>query len=222
MKATDGVLERITPLSIRAQVASQLRDAILAGRLKPGERLVERKLAEAMGVSQAAVREGLVALEYEGLITRTANTATHVTQVMPERAKEIVQIRLQLEPFAMVEASRRLTAETVAELEAVLDEMERWRVAGERYRTFQLDFGFHRRIWELSGNESLARVMNQLCTPLFGFFEILEHANEIGMDDYVRIHKVLLDVMKDGDPTRIQKAWPQHTLNAWFPPPYAP
>jgi DNA-binding GntR family transcriptional regulator len=222
MKASSGVLAKVTPVSIRAQVTTQLRDAILSGRLNPGERLIERKLAEAMGVSQAAVREGLVALEYEGLITRTANTATHVTQFTPERAKEIVQIRLQLEPFAMVQASRRLTPATTQEIQGLLEEMERGRLAGERYRTFQLDFDFHRKTWELSGNESLARVMNQLCTPLFAFFEIMEHANEITMDDCVRIHQVLLDVLVAGDPPSIEKASRAHILNAWYPPPYAP
>jgi DNA-binding GntR family transcriptional regulator len=216
------MLEKVTPVSIRAQVTAQIREAILAGRLAPGQRLIERKLAEAMGVSQAAVREGLMALEYEGLVTRTVNTATHVTQVAPERAKELVQIRLQLEPFAMVQAARRLTPEMVAELGALLQEMERERLAGERYRTFQLDFAFHRKTWVLSGNESLARVLNQLCTPLFAFFEIMEHANQIGIDDCVRIHQVLVDALVEGDPGRIEKASREHILNAWFPPPYAP
>src|SRR5262249_16007674 len=132
MKHEKGVLEKVTPVSIRSQIASQLRDAILAGRLKPGDRLTERNLADAMGVSQAAAREGLVALEYEGLITRTANTATHVTQFTPEKSKEIVQIRLQLEPFAMVEASRRLSPQSIAELEEILGDMSRWVRAGER------------------------------------------------------------------------------------------
>jgi uncharacterized protein (UPF0297 family) len=53
--------------------------------------------------------------------------------------------------------------------------------------------------------------------------EILEHVNQIGMDDgYVRIHQVLVDVLKEGDPVKIQQATREHILNAWFPPPYAP
>ena len=223
MKHTRDVLEKVNPVSIRSQVASQLRDAILAGRLKPGDRLTERDLADAMGVSQAAVREGLVALEYEGLISRTANTSTHVTLFTPEKSKEIVQIRLHLEPYAMVEASRRLTPQSIPELEIILSEMSRCVRAGDRHRALQGDFAFHRKIWELSGNVSLARTLNQLCTPLFAFFEILEHVNQIGMDDgYVRIHQVLVDVLKEGDPVKIKQATREHILNAWFPPPYAP
>ena len=68
------------PVPLRSHVAASIREAILRGNLKPGQRLVERKLAAELGVSQIAVREALPELEHEGLLTRTPNVGAHVTE----------------------------------------------------------------------------------------------------------------------------------------------
>src|SRR5580658_8715603 len=86
--------------SLRVQVADFLRDLILSGKLKPGQKVVERGLAKSLGVGQATVREALQILEHEGLIFKKANTASFVTQLSAERVAEIVEIRLDLEPKA--------------------------------------------------------------------------------------------------------------------------
>ena len=79
MQAT-GLSGFILQASRSAQVADFLRDSILSGKLKPGDRVVERTLAKSLGVGQTTVREALQVLEHEGLIYKKANTASFVTQ----------------------------------------------------------------------------------------------------------------------------------------------
>ena len=84
--------------SLPAQVADFLRGTILSGKLRPGERVVERELANSLGVAQGTVREALKILEHEGLIAKKANTASFVTEFSLERIREIVGVRVLLEP----------------------------------------------------------------------------------------------------------------------------
>lgn len=74
---TTQVLSRPQRITLGAQTAEILRASILRGELKPGQKLVEREMAEAMGISQGSIREALRALEYEGLVTKKTNTATY-------------------------------------------------------------------------------------------------------------------------------------------------
>ena len=101
-------LAKVQAVTVRDQLVHQLREAILRGSLRPGQRLVERNLAESTGTSQSSVREALQLLEAEGLVTKTTNTATFVTELPADRLREHINVRLQLEPYALVLASKRL------------------------------------------------------------------------------------------------------------------
>ena len=76
-----AVFERLTTQTLRGQIAQRIRSAILNGTLKPGERLVERKLASEFGASLTAVREAVIELETDGFITKRPNAFTYVTKL---------------------------------------------------------------------------------------------------------------------------------------------
>jgi len=86
---------------IRKQTANNLRNAILEGRFKPGERLNEQKLCRLMGVSRTSIREAMRQLETEGLVTTIANKGPIVTEITLEQAKDIYEVRAQLESLAV-------------------------------------------------------------------------------------------------------------------------
>ena len=78
---------RITPVTIQAQTAGKLRDAILDGVFKPGEKLLEAELCRQMGVSRTSVREALRQLEAERLVTIFPNRGPSVTQLTWKRSQ---------------------------------------------------------------------------------------------------------------------------------------
>src|SRR5271156_1650769 len=82
---------------LRDQVVAELRQAILSGRLKPGERLVEGRLADELGVSRNPVREAIRALASEGLIEVTARRGAAVASLTAQEAEELLEVRATLE-----------------------------------------------------------------------------------------------------------------------------
>ena len=159
-------------ITLGEQTAGILRTSILRGELKPGQKLVERELAEAMGISQGSIREALRDLEYEGLVTKKTNTATYVTQLSKKQVTEIVEVRVELEPIAFLLAGRRLTTANVSELEALLLEIGAGVSSNDYHRLSSSDFRFHKQVWKLAGNATLDRTLTRLCTPLFAYLMI--------------------------------------------------
>ncbi|MFM0047159.1 GntR family transcriptional regulator [Paraburkholderia sediminicola] len=93
-------MELIRPETLRNQVENSLREAIMTGRLRPGERLVERDLCERLGVSRTSVREALRRLEAEKLVTITPHKGPTVTAISADEVSDLYALRGLLEGFA--------------------------------------------------------------------------------------------------------------------------
>ena len=113
--------EKLNTQPARHLVADRIRESILDGSLEPGERLVERKLADTLGVSQSAIREALIQLELEGHVTKKPNSATYVTHLSQRELENTIAVRRALEGFAVEEAARHATPSDVARLEKLYD-----------------------------------------------------------------------------------------------------
>jgi DNA-binding GntR family transcriptional regulator len=212
-----SVIPKVTPLSIPAQVSAALRDAILSGRFKPGDRLVERRLAEEVGVSLASIRNALQQLEHEGLVVKKANTATHVTQLSRKKLEEMHQVRILLEPQAMVLASKNMTEPSMKKLQSAVADIEAAITINDFYGVSHSDLRFHQLIWETSGNETLAKILSQLCTQLFAFVMIMMSVNRENLKARVNSHQALLDVLGTGNAEQVQAAALRHVMTAWHP-----
>ena len=92
--------------TVRSMVAQKLREAIMSGTFKPGQRLVERELCEMTGVSRPSIREALRLLEADGLVTTVAHRGPVVSTISLEEAKQIYAARAVLEGFAGREFAR--------------------------------------------------------------------------------------------------------------------
>lgn len=203
-----------TPL--RAQVANFLRDLILSGNLKPGERVVERTLAKSLGVGQATVREALQVLEHEGLIFKKANTASFVTQLSAERVTEIVEMRLDLEPKAFALACRKKTPTDLDELQSLVSRIEEGVAKNDYYQVSSADFAFHQKVWNISGNQTLERILSQLCTPLFAYLMVFLSTSNSPLNERVQSHQVLLEALAVPDEEKAMQAARNHTNNSYF------
>lgn len=109
------------PKTVREAVVESIRTAIIEGRLKPGQRLVERELCEALGASRTSVREALRTLENDRLVTVTAHRGPAVTRLTKAEAAEIFDLRAELEArLARVYCEKAAPGE-----DAVLDALHR-------------------------------------------------------------------------------------------------
>lgn len=110
---------------IREQTVTNLREGIISGYFKPGERLIERKLCGLMGISRTPLREALRQLETEGLIEMESFSGPRVAVVTFEQAQDIYQVRILLESFACRLFALNATDREISDLRRVFNRIEK-------------------------------------------------------------------------------------------------
>jgi DNA-binding GntR family transcriptional regulator len=146
-----------------------LHEAIVAGRLSPGERLVEEELAERLGYSRNAVRGALLRLGHEGLVARERHRGARVRRFTLEEAVEILEARAALESLAAGYAALRRTRSEVSELRSHVAEMERLQRAGELLAMSERNAVLHRRVLEISRHEVALDICSRLHSQVVRF-----------------------------------------------------
>jgi DNA-binding GntR family transcriptional regulator len=147
----------------------RLREAIVTGRLQPNERLIESDLAQQMGVSRTVIRTALARLEHEGLVEHERNRGARVRLVEQGEAVEILEARALLEGLAARLAAERVTRREGGELKAILKSMARLRRAGDLLGVSDENARLHRRIIEISGHATAARLIAALNSQMVRF-----------------------------------------------------
>jgi DNA-binding GntR family transcriptional regulator len=150
------------PGLIRERVVDALRDAIIAGRLKPGERIRERELVALLGVSRSPLREAIRILETEGLLTSLAYRGARVSDLSAADLRDMLDVRIMLESFAARLAIERLDD---AALQAMEGQVNRARAAGAQVdleANFELGLGFHDMLVAASGNRKVVQIHESL------------------------------------------------------------
>jgi DNA-binding GntR family transcriptional regulator len=147
---------------LHGQVIVELREAILTGRLKAGERLVEERLAEELGVSRNPVREAIRALASEGLIDVAARRGASVAVMSDQEARETVEVRALLEGQNARLAARRHDKQVIKRIEAVLNKGTAAVAAGRFDQLFQLNQQFHEALAAAGQNRVLGELLQKL------------------------------------------------------------
>jgi DNA-binding GntR family transcriptional regulator len=196
----DPVFSRIASLSKKDRVVSAVRDAIVSGRMKPGDAIVENRVARELGVGQPLIREALLDLEHQGFVQRVPYRGTFVTKLSSEEIDQIQSMRVELEGLAVDWARPRVTAEDVAELRRLVDEMDRSARDRDLARFNDFDLALHRRVWQLAGNKYLADALERAVVPLLTFFYL--RSGQVGQlhVESVAHHAALVDAIALPDP----------------------
>lgn len=195
-------LPQVPPDSRRDYLVRSLRDAIVRGDLKPGDRLVERDISERTGVSRGPVREALRRLEQEGLILSFPYRGTRVMGVTQEEVEGIlVPVRLVLERFAFARVLPELTEDDFAELEGVLAEIGTAAEAADVEAMVDADLRFHQRIVERAGHQCL-QVWQSIVPRVRAYFyrDGFRHAE---LRHLTEEHRELLEAMRSGEIERV-------------------
>lgn len=150
--------------TLKDRVVERLTDAILGGKIRPGDRLNESQLARDLQVSRAPVREALQQLQEQSIIVNVPRRGMFVVSLDAEDTQKINSLRIILEAEALRLAQKNLTSARTKQLEELLKEMETPEPTTKLY--VRLDFEFHRTIWSHSGNEYLEKILTSLTAPL--------------------------------------------------------
>jgi DNA-binding GntR family transcriptional regulator len=142
-------------------VAASIKSAILSGRLRPDELLVERRLADLLGVSKTPVREALIALTSSGLLTPTRNRGLAVRRLRPEDVQQVYEMRLLVEPWAAGQVAATGTVDA-AEAHRALEDAARFVEADDHAGLSLANRRFHRSIYATCANELVIRTLDDL------------------------------------------------------------
>ncbi|MGH3383411.1 MAG: GntR family transcriptional regulator [Nocardioidaceae bacterium] len=208
-------LRAVPDQNLASWVTGELRDAIQRGELVAGERLVERKLAERLGVSHIPVREALAKLAEEGLVERLPRRGARVAVLSAEDLEELSSLRTLLEQFVVVRVQQRWDDRIEARLRKLVASMVVAAERGDQARVFDLDRRFHEQLWELAEHRLLMGLAAQLRSRINGFLWAATSALE--PDDRVAhatSHADLVDAIASGDPRRARRAMADHISTA--------
>ena len=147
---------------IREQTVKNLREAIINGFFKPGERLVERKLCKLLGVSRTPLREALRQLETEGLVEIEPYSGPKVAAVSLEQAKEIYQIRVLLESFAFKLFAQHAAEKDIKALRTAFEKIKHAVDKGQTDQLVKLKDGFYETLLKRCGNQLISSMLMSL------------------------------------------------------------
>lgn len=161
--AMEDMLEKIEarPQTLRQIALDRVRDAIMQGQIAPGERLVERTLGDRLGVSRSVIREVIRNLESEGLVENTA-AGPRLSTITPGQARQIYEIRMQLESSAVAACANAATANTVAELRDALAAIGAAHQAKNPIDALRASTRFYEIIFETGGHDIAWDIVQRL------------------------------------------------------------
>ena len=154
---------------MRESVGEAIRQALCAGRFEPGQALSEVGLAAEMGISRGPVREALLLLVQEGLVTHSPNRGFSVVQITAADLQEIQEVRIPLETTALAMAKPHITAADVANLRGFRSALVTEFINENVLLCSQSDMRFHSLIWDKTGNSRLAGTLRNLLAPFFAY-----------------------------------------------------
>jgi len=188
--------------SLRMQAVALLRQAITSGRVPPGTKLVEREVAEMLGISRAPVRDALLELEKEGLI-ESRPAGRYVIELSERDIIELMQVRLALETLAAELAVEHTCLDHCVALEAKLCEMNA-AIQRQDYSAYVAsDVEMHQLIWEQSGNRKLQAELKAMIGPIFMF--VSANAEFFDWGEVYDLHDDLVAGIKAGDQQAVRQ-----------------
>ena len=153
-------------LPLRDVVFNTLRQAILRGELKPGERLMEIQLANKLGVSRTPIREAIRKLELEGLVLMIPRKGAEVAEITEKNMRDV---RKALEELAVQLACEKITAEEIEEMKKAAEEFRMILKNKDITEIAEADVRFHDIIYMATDNQKLILLLNNLREQMYRY-----------------------------------------------------
>ena len=199
-------------LPLRDVVFYTLRQAILTGEIKQGERLMEIHLAKKLGVSRTPIREAIRKLELEGLVVMIPRKGAHVASITEKQLSDVLEVRRALEELAVARACERITKEELTQLKEackLFEEATKYRNIAEIAKA---DEHLHSIIYKATQNERLVALINNLLEQMYRYrFEYIKDIKDY--DVLIREHENRYQALVQQDLARACEAIKVHIDN---------
>jgi DNA-binding GntR family transcriptional regulator len=197
---------------LKEHLAAELRQVILKGGLRAGERVIEGKWAKTFGVAQASVREAINLLIAEGFLVKDAGRSARVVHYREQDVARIYEVRSAIEGLAAeLTCSKRADLTNV---ETALNGMVEAAAKGDMKALIQSDLRFHVSLLDAAGNPLVADIGRKLLFPLFAFMEMrvvsMARRTEAWSND-LQYHRNIVSIIREGDPS-LAGQYVQHCL----------
>ncbi len=156
-------------LPLRDVVFNTLRQAILRGELKPGERLMEIQLANKLGVRRTPIREALRKLELEGRVNMVPRKGAEVADITEKSLRDVLEVRKALEELSVQLACEKITEEEIEELKRVAERFKDTLNDQDVTKIAEADVAFHDVIYTATDNQKLILLLNNLREQMYRY-----------------------------------------------------
>lgn len=179
-------------LPLRDVVFNTLRQAILTGELKPGERLMEVHLADRLGVSRTPIREAIRKLELEGLVTMIPRRGAEVAQITEKSLQDVLEVRRALDALCVELACDRISEEELEELKKACDAFEQATKTKDNKKIAQADVVLHDIILTATENNRLIQLVHNLSEQMYRYrYEYIK--DESNHQRLVKEHQIIYE-----------------------------
>lgn len=199
-------------LPLRDIVFNTLREAILKGEIPAGERLMEKQLAEKMGVSRTPIREAIRKLELEGLVVMTPRKGAEVATTTEKDISDVLEVRATLEALAVKIACHKMSDYDLEELVEVNNSFKAYAKEKNSKKVIEKDVEFHDIIFHASDNDKLIHIINNLREQIYRFrAEYIYKMKEY--DALVHEHDQIVKAIQQKDLVLAEKIATEHIGN---------
>ena len=198
---------------LREVVFETLREAIINGTLKPGERMMEIQLAEQLGVSRTPVREAIRKLELEGFVVKIPRKGAYVAGISLKDIADVFEVRAAMEGLAAGLAAERITAEELEEMERLLVRIGEHIEANRLEEVVEMDTLFHEALYKASRNLKLEQILQNLREQIQRF-RSTSLAFPGRMREALEEHKKIVEAISERNAALAQQLAQEHIENA--------
>ncbi|MBM6595151.1 GntR family transcriptional regulator [Microvirga pudoricolor] len=193
----------------RELVYETVKRRIMMNELQPGSGLTELGLAREIGCSQGTIREALLRLQEDGLVTRAGHRGTTVTRLDQEEAEETLAIRRRIEVRGALKAARNVSDEALEDLRGLIVQMEDAARQGDAFTLIELDMTFHLTLFKLSGLEALEQILTR-CTIHTHRSKLWAPGHQRPLTETAHRHHALLEHLAARDASGLAQAIGDH------------
>ncbi|MBZ4645401.1 MAG: hypothetical protein PWR27_2164 [Petroclostridium sp.] len=183
---------------LREVIFDSLREAIIMGELKPGERLMEIQFAEKMGVSRTPVREAIRKLELEGLVVMVPRKGAHVAELSVKDIMDVLEVRSSLDGLASALAAKRINKDELKELKNIVNQFAQYMEKNNVQGLIKKDVEFHELIYKASRNDKLVQIATNLKEQIHRF-RVVYLKDYSSPKELVKEHNDIYQAIENGD-----------------------
>jgi len=207
-----GVLPISRTKSLKEKAYDILKELILTGRLEQGKLHNEKRLAEVLGVSRTPVREALLELSREGMVSFVPSKGVKVLKITPKQVQEVFELRRIIEGYIMKSISKQLTPVDLKKIEKILSKQDRSASKDEELSFIEMDKEFHLFMASKMGNQQIEAILQNLRDQihLMGIRAIKDQSRS---QQVLKEHQKIFSALKKKDAKRAHEELMKHLNN---------